>query len=214
MPGAVELVIVGASDQARVVLWIAERIYGAISLRAVLDASPEGALVGTRACGVTVRGTVEDLSPDDRTALVVPAVGHAALRSRTVQVAAEHGLELTTLVDPSAIVSSTATVGHGTVVSPFAVVGPNARVGAAVIVNTGAIIEHDVVLGDCVHVGPGAVVAGRTRVGANAWIGAGAVIRDDITVGEAAVVGAGAAVVGDVTVGTTVVGVPAKSQRI
>jgi UDP-perosamine 4-acetyltransferase len=138
--------------------------------------------------------------------------GRATGRRAAVATTQRAGLELPTLVHPSAVVSPTATIGAGVQVLAHAYVGPDAVLHAGVLVNTGAIVEHDAELGDGAAVGPGAVITGRVRVGAAAELGAGATILPNCSIGETAFVGAGAVVTRDVAAGTIVVGVPARER--
>ncbi len=119
-------------------------------------------------------------------------------------------VECPRLVHPSAVISSTASVGCGSVVLPQVVVNTAATVGQAVILNSGSVVEHDCELDDGVHISPNATLAGGVRIGAESWIGAGATIIQGVRVGARCMVGAGAVVLRDVPDGTKVVGCPAK----
>jgi sugar O-acyltransferase (sialic acid O-acetyltransferase NeuD family) len=141
---------------------------------------------------------------------VVVAVGDNARRLSLCHEFAATGAVLATVIHPSAVLSSSATVGAGSVVLAGAVVNPKCRVGLACIINTHASIDHDCTLSDGVHVCPGATLAGSVVVHERAWIGVGSCVIQGITIGRAATVGAGAAVIRDVAAGTTVIGCPAK----
>ncbi|HJP60063.1 MAG TPA: NeuD/PglB/VioB family sugar acetyltransferase, partial [Gemmatimonadaceae bacterium] len=104
---------------------------------------------------------------------------------------------LVSIIHPSAVVSSSVTVGRGSVVFAQAVVNSDAIIGDAVIINTGAVVEHDCVLGDGVHVAPGAILTGSVKVGKGTLIGAGVVVIPGITIGENSIVGAGTVVTAD-----------------
>lgn len=142
---------------------------------------------------------------------VVLAVGNNRARLEMFARLRAHGVEMPTLVHPSASVSPSAHLGAATHVVTGAIVHPAANVGSAVILNTRCVVEHDCVVGDGAHISPGAVLAGAVRVGARSWIGAGATVIPGVTVGSDAIVGAGAVVIRDVPDGATVVGVPARS---
>lgn len=114
------------------------------------------------------------------------------------------------LVDPSAIISTSAIVMRGTVVMPACVVNANARIGEDAILNTGCIVEHDCEIGANAHLSPGVRLAGAVRVGAGAHVGIGAVVLPGRAIGERAVIGGGAVVHRDVPPGVTVAGVPAR----
>lgn len=81
-----------------------------------------------------------------------------------------------TVMDRTASVSTTATLGSGVVVLAGAVVQPTVDVGRGVIVNTLAVIVHGSVVGAGSHVAPGAVVLADCMIGECVMIGSGAVV--------------------------------------
>ena len=163
--------------------------------------------------GFPILGTINDLRLH---AVAYPAavvaIGNARTRLRLQQHCRASGLQIVSIVHPSAAVSGYASVAPGCVIFAQAAINADTRLGEACIVNTGATIDHDCVLGNGVHVCPGAHLAGDVRVGDGAWVGIGAVVRQGIVIGRDATVGAGAVVVADVADGITVMGVPAKQR--
>jgi sugar O-acyltransferase (sialic acid O-acetyltransferase NeuD family) len=204
-------VVVGASDQALVLLDVLDRLGQLNEVIAVLDASEEGNYVGSDVAGIPVTGTIRDLDRHGfEDCLVVPAIGDRDYRRAIVTKARFHGIGLATIIDPTSTISPRATVASGACIGPGVVLGPRASIGVATIVNTGAIVDHHVDVGAYCHVGPGARVAGNCRIGDGVIIGVGASVRDDISIGSEAVVGVGAAVVSDVQARSVVGGVPAR----
>jgi acetyltransferase EpsM len=129
------------------------------------------------------------------------------------QLAAHYGLDrLMTIVAPSAFVSPTARVGHGSIVQRGVLVGRNARLGTAVKLNCGAQIHHDATVGDFTTIAPGARILGNVRIGSRSYVGAEAVILPRIKIGNDSIVGAGAVVSRDVGNNAVVKGVPARSR--
>lgn len=141
---------------------------------------------------------------------VALGVGSNKARLAVFERLVAEGQTIVTVVHPSAVVASAATLGVGCYVGPLAVIHADARVGRACIVNSGAIVEHDNVLGDGVHVSPKAALGGNVTLGDRVHIGLGASVIPGVTIGARSVVGAGAVVIADVPPDTTVVGVPAK----
>jgi hypothetical protein len=134
-------------------------------------------------------------------------------RNRATAVAEARDLGLAfadALIDPTAIVASSCTAGHGTFVNAGCVIGAHAELGEHVVINRAASIGHDVTIGAYGSVGPGAVIAGNVTIERGATVGAGAVVLPTVRVGEDAIVGAGAVAVDDVPAGSTVVGNPAR----
>lgn len=117
------------------------------------------------------------------------------------------------LVDPSAVVASTAAIAEGTTVNAAAIVAAGVRLGRFATLNRGASVGHHSEIGDFATLGPGCTLAGHVHVGRGAFLGAGAVCAPKVTIGPNAIVGAGAVVVGDVGAGTVVVGNPARAIR-
>lgn len=117
------------------------------------------------------------------------------------------------LIDPTAVVARSASIGDGTIVNALAVVASGTDVGAFVSVNRSVSVGHDCTIADFVSFGPGAVLTGHVTVQPGAFVGAGAVTVPGVTIGANAIVGAGAVVTADVAPGTVVVGNPAKAIK-
>ena len=141
------------------------------------------------------------------------SVGDCAIRLEKGRLLAAAGFELISLVHPSAIISSSATLGAGTAVMAGVVVNAHAKIGGQVILNTACSVDHDCQLADGVHISPGARLAGRVNVGRAAWVGIGASVRDGVNIGAGSIVGVGAAVIKDVPDKTVVAGVPARTIK-
>ncbi|MCW2756570.1 MAG: acetyltransferase [Nocardioidaceae bacterium] len=121
--------------------------------------------------------------------------------------------EAEVLVDPTAVVASTASVAHGGYVNAGSVVASHAVLGCYAHVNRSASVGHDCVLDFAASLGPGVVLAGAVRVGSATFVGAGSVVLPGVVIGARAVVGAGAVVTRDVPDDTVVVGNPARVLR-
>ena len=117
------------------------------------------------------------------------------------------------LVDPSAVVARTSSLGRGTVVGAGAVIAAMGIIGEFVMVNRSASVGHHARIGNYASLGPGSILAGGVTIGRGAFLGAGAVCTPHVTVGRNATVGAGAVVVSDVADGDVVVGNPARILR-
>ena len=146
-------------------------------------------------------------------ASVVPLVT-PGLRFAAEAGARSRGLEsFPPLIDPTAVVARTATVGEGSLVNAAALIAGDTGIGRFVLVNRGTSIGHHNTIEDYVSFGPGCVLAGQVRVGRGAFVGAGAVCAPKVSIGPNATVGAGAVVVRDVPAEAVAVGNPARVIR-
>ena len=142
-------------------------------------------------------------------ALITPTHRRSAIAD-----ARAHGFdELVSLIDPTAVVARSATLGPGAYVNAAAIIAAGVSAGTSCAINRGASIGHHCHIGDYVTIGPGVVTGGGCRFGPGAFLGVGAVVAPEVEVGTNAVIGAGAVVVEDVPAGAVVVGNPAKVMR-
>jgi sugar O-acyltransferase (sialic acid O-acetyltransferase NeuD family) len=165
---------------------------------------------GTCLCECEVIGGVERLGHFAGSDFVI-AVGDNRKRAQNFRLAIENRLLPTALVHPSAVVSSSASIGRGTVIMPGVIVNAGAVIGENCIINSGAVIEHDCRIGAHAHISPRAALGGGVTVGTLAHVGIGAVVLPYATIGEESIVGAGAVVLREAPARCTVVGVPART---
>ena len=164
------------------------------------------------ACGPwPVSGTGESLLSQARTGdQAFVAIGHAETRLKLLQRLSSAGIEIATVIHPSASVSAGAALEAGCLVAAGAVVNIVSRLGTGCIINTGATVDHDCILDAGVHICPGAHLAGDVRIGRGTWVGIGSAVSQGIRIGQGALIGAGSAVVDPVADWQTVAGVPAR----
>lgn len=141
------------------------------------------------------------------------AIGDNSLREFVSQELQRHGRKLATLIHPSAVVSSSATIGAGSYIGESAVLRTQSLVGEGVIVNAGAVVSHHTAIESFVSVGPNVALASQTSIGRRTMVGVGACIRPQVKVGTAAMIGAGSVVIHPVPDNATVVGNPAREIR-
>ncbi len=82
-------------------------------------------------------------------------------------------------VHPSAVIASSASLGHGVAIGPGAVVGERVCVGAGAVIGAGCIIEDDAVVGTGVELRSRVTLGYRCVVGDRSLVHAGTVIGSD-----------------------------------
>jgi len=157
----------------------------------------------------------EDLLNNSTTYQWVIAVGDNSTRQHMSLGLSEAipDIAFTTLIHPSATVSSSAHVSPGTVILQGAIVGAKANIGRHCIINTGASMDHESRMGDFSSLAPRAVTGGRVTIGDRSAIGIGAAIRHGINVGHDAVVGSASYVHQDLPENVVAYGTPARIIR-
>jgi UDP-N-acetylbacillosamine N-acetyltransferase len=207
-----ELYIYGASGHGKVVADVA--LACGLHVQGFIDDAQSSR--GRKVLGLPELGGIDWLTSRAQQSKLSVALGIGDNNARQFVAERCRGLDipLITLIHPSSIISSSATVGAGTVVMPLVVVNADAVVGAGVILNTGAIVEHDCQVADYAHLSPNSVMGGASSLGENSWLGMGAAIIQGVSVGAGSVVGAGGVVIHDLPDNVVAVGIPARIMSL
>lgn len=118
-----------------------------------------------------------------------------------------------TIVHPSAAVSASSSVGHGSVLLAHVTLTAAVTVGAHVAIMPHATLTHEDVVDDFTTIASGVCLGGGARVRRSAYLGAGALIGENRTVGAFSLVGMGAVVTHDVPPREVWAGIPARRLR-
>ena len=119
-----------------------------------------------------------------------------------------------TIIDPSCIVSPSATIGQGVVICPLCSISSNAIISDNCVINTMSIVGHDCAIGDHSVISSMANLGGSTIVGSQVYIGMGALIRESLHLADHCIVSMGAVVHRDVELRHVVQGDPARSRLL
>ncbi len=137
-------------------------------------------------------------------------IGDNLLREKIFNLIIEKGKKVISLINSTASISSSATIGDGVFINRNVTVNTLTIIGKNVILNTGCIIEHECEIQENVHVAPGAVLAGNVKVGSGSFIGANSVIKQGVEIGNNVIVGAGTVVLNDIPNEKKIVGNPGR----
>ena len=127
--------------------------------------------------------------------ITVGSIGNTQLRHKLYEMVKNIGLNVTTIIDPTAVIARGTDLAEGVYVGKRAVINTGSRIGTCAIINTGSIVEHDCIIGDFSHISPGTTICGQVSIGDNSHVGAGSVVRQQINIGSGVLVGAGSVVV-------------------
>ena len=150
---------------------------------------------------------------DPSTIEVIVATGEPVLRKKLFAKVKARVLMMATLVDPSAIISTTARLGEGVIVTPFCSISSSSNVGANVAINTNSIIGHDITIGEHSVVSSFVNIGGACSVGASSYIGMGVQIKQGLSIGSQVIVGMGSVVFNDIPDKVIAMGNPARPMR-
>lgn len=206
-----DLLIYGALAAGKEIADIAERVnartprWGRICF--IDDFLPEKTCYGREVLRLDEAAAVRDR------AQVVMAVGEPATRAKLTQKLAAHGLSMTTLVDPGAIVSSTAVLEAGCVVFPGAHISSDVRLGFCCTVQFNSVVGHDVRVGKHSVISSGVMVGGVVQIGDESFVGMCASVKEKTTIGSRSIVGMGAVLFHDLGDDLIALGNPARPVR-
>lgn len=200
-----KLIIVGANGHGKVIADIANQMnqWDTIEFLDDNDAIKECA-------GYKVIGVTEDASKWRDAADFFVAIGDNVTREIVQENIEKKGLDIATLVHPTAVLANEIEIGAGTAIMAGVVINSSSKIGKGCILNTSCSIDHDNKIEDYAHVSPGAHLAGTVRIGKNSWVGIGSVIINNVSICSHCRLGAGTVVIRNINEPGTYVGVPAR----
>jgi len=200
-----KLIIIGASGHGKVVADIAIKMNKWQSI-AFLD---DDESIKT-SMGLEVIGKTADAFTYKEEADFFVAIGSNTTREKVQDKLKAEGIDLVTLVHPSAVTGTDVEIGIGTVAMAGVVINSSTRIGKGCIINTSSSLDHDNAIEDYVHISPGVKTAGSVSIGKGTWLGIGSVVSNNINICSGCKVGAGAVIVKNITEPGTYVGVPVR----
>jgi sugar O-acyltransferase (sialic acid O-acetyltransferase NeuD family) len=143
----------------------------------------------------------------------VIATGEPFVRKALLEKLDEAGIGLATLVDPSAVISGTATIGAGMIVFPGCFVSSMAVLGRNVAMIAGSTIGHDTIFGDNCVVSGQVNIGGQCNIGSESYVGMGAQVKEGSRIGQGTIVGMGSVVFADIPDEVIALGNPCRPMR-
>lgn len=153
--------------------------------------------------GIPVIGTDDNIPTLIKTGwtdafISVGSIGDTRIRRRLYEMVKHYGLNVPTIIDPSAVVGNGVVIQEGVFIGKRAVINAGCYIGACSIINTGAIVEHDCNIGEFSHISPGTTLCGQVKVGHDSHVGAGSVVKQLVEIGDKVLIGAGSTILKDI----------------
>ena len=190
-----KVVIIGASGFGGEMAWVMQRVADSgVALEIVGFCDDAPAKHSALHSGLTLLGTIEAAAEHLPTETYFHvAVGNNRSRQYLTNRAVAIGWLPYTVIDPTAIIAPSASLGKGCYIGANTVISSCATVGDGVIINLNATVGHDTVIGDFAHICPGARVSGLCRIGDHALLGSNSVVIPGVSIGNGATLGTTAA---------------------
>jgi sugar O-acyltransferase (sialic acid O-acetyltransferase NeuD family) len=187
-----------------------------------------------RACGITVRGCVDDdeslwgtcaggwlpvlgglaALSDHADDAVLLCAGRGSTRASIAQRLEALGFDerrYASVVHPSVTVPPSCAIEPGSVVLAGCVLTANVTVGAHVVVMPNVTLTHDNVVEDFATLCADVTLGGHVHVGREAYLGMSAGVRERVHVGPRSTLGMGSVLLSDLPADEVWAGVPARS---
>lgn len=200
-----KLLIIGASGHGKVVADIAIKMNKWKSIAFLDDDESIMTSMGLEVIGKTVDAFVYKEEAE-----FFVAIGNNATRERIQEKFIEEGLNVVSLIHPSAVIGTDVEIGIGTAIMAGVIINSSTKIGKGCIINTSSSLDHDDIIECYVHISPGVRTAGSVGIGKGTWLGIGSVVSNNVNICSGCKVGAGAVVVKDITEPGTYVGVPVR----
>ncbi|MCL2798097.1 MAG: sugar acetyltransferase [Firmicutes bacterium] len=156
--------------------------------------------------------TFNDVTSDGDTAFAI-ASGEPFVRGRLWEKIRHSGFLLATIVDGTAVISSSAKLGEGVLINAHVLVSSDALIGGNTYLQPCCYIAHDSAVGENCVISSFCQVSGACVVGDNVFFGVGGCIREKVVVGGGSIIGMGSFVHKNIGEFTVAYGNPARFVR-
>lgn len=208
------LVIAGAGDFAREVLWACSDIpSGQREWQSVcfIDDGVEAARsrMKQQHIDMPVISTIQDFLPAPQD-LLVCAIGNPKAKLAVCERLKARGARFTNVIHPTAAIAPHSSIGEGVILMRFSIISVDVCVGNYVTINTYSGCGHDAVVEDGCTISAHCDITGHAHLERGVFLGSHAAVVPGVRIGSFATIGAGTVAFRDVKAGQTVLGVPAK----
>ncbi|WP_198027628.1 acetyltransferase [Seonamhaeicola sp. S2-3] len=205
------IVIIGASGHARVIIDILER-NNQYNIVGLIDSFKP---VGSYIYNYKILGREKDIPNLKKTHNFrhgIIAIGdnwtRKKIHEKIVKIAPR--FKFINAIHPTAVIGKDVKIGKGVVVVAGSIINSNAVIGDFCIINTKASLGHDSQLKKYASLAPNSTIGGNVKIGTCTAICLSASIIQDITIGKHCIIGASSLIIRDVPNNSKVIGIPGK----
>lgn len=166
------------------------------------------ALDGLRGDFPPILGSVEsyEIQPDD---VFFCAMGDPQWRKHYVEIVTKKGGEFISIINPTARINPTASIGEGTYIGAYSIISDNVVIGKQCVLQCFNDIGHDAVVGEYVSIESYVFMGGGAKVGDMSTMHTKSSVIPHKTVGKNCIVGISSVVMRNIKDGLHVFGCPA-----
>ena len=209
-----KIIIYGVGGLGKEVLWLLKDINrltpsGRYDIIGMAD-NYHSELYGTNIHGVTVLGDIDVIKKAKGYVACVCAIGDPLVRKKIVTQLQDAGVQMATVIHPTAQVFSTENIGTGSIICAHAVVSVDVTIGRSNIINFGSMIGHDCRTGDYCTINSNSVISGNVHIGEGCEFAPGSFIYQGKSVVNHSKIGPNSTVYDNITRPGTYIGNPAR----
>jgi sugar O-acyltransferase (sialic acid O-acetyltransferase NeuD family) len=161
--------------------------------------------------GIKIYKFEEILSLKDIECIV--ALGEPVHREKLYNRLVEHNIKITTLIDPTAVVSKSAIIAEGCIICALSLIANNVQLKENVVVQPMSNVGHDIIIGKHSVLSSNVSPGGGDIFGDKVYVGMGAIIKEKLNIGDNSIIGMGSCVFNDIPPDVIALGNPARPMR-
>ena len=209
------ILIVGASDHAKVIIDIFEK-EGNKNIIGFIDSYKQA---GSINAGYPILGKEENLPEildKNQGCKLFIAIGDNWVRKQMKDKLEKliPDLDYISAIHPSVLIGKNVLIGNGVAIMAGAVINPYSEISDFTIINTSSSLDHDCYIGKFSSIAPGVTLGGNVTVGDFTAISIGATVTHGIKIGDHALIGAGALLLNNCPDNTVMYGLPAETIKM
>ena len=164
----------------------------------------------TSFCGAVLRSYQSITDSEKSNSEIIMAIGEPDVRAKMYNEIKADGFIFAVIIDPNAVVLSTAKIREGVIISPNAFVSSDVCIGENSLLQPGCTIGHDAKIGKNTVISSLTAISGHCIIGDNTYIAVGVPVKEGVKIGSETIIGLGSVVSMDIDDCVIASGNPAK----